>query len=372
MKTVKRNILLNPGPGTTSDEVKQALVVPDICPREKEFCDLMDGIKQDLPRVVNGGEDYTAVMFTSSGTGGVEAAITSAIPESGKLLIVENGAYGTRIKQIAARYRIPFVAYTLPYGDFPDVDQIKSILEQDTAITHLAIIDHETTTGMRNPVAEVCQLAHSKQVEVIVDCMSSYAGLPIDLQDWQAEYIVSSSNKCIQGMAGLSFVIFKKDLLEKIQHNTRSFYFDLHAQHEGFFQTGQMQFTPPVQVVYALRKALDLFFEETAVGRIQRYRKNYEILYKGLKRLGFDFLLPDQYQSGILLAVKEPSNPEYDFTAMHDYLYERGFTIYPGKGAKEATFRLSVLGDLYAEDIQSFLVEMKNYLDVSGIHKITY
>ncbi len=372
MKTIKRNILLNPGPGSTSDEVKWALVVPDICPREKEFCDLMDGIKQDLPRVVNGGDDYTAVLFASSGTGGVEAAITSAVPKNGKLLIVENGAYGTRMKQIAVRYQIPFTAYTLPYGDFPDVNQIKRMLEENIGITHIAIVDHETTTGMRNPVAEVCKLAQSKQIEVIVDCMSSYAGLPVDLRAWQAEYIISSSNKCIQGMAGLSFVIFKKNLLGKIKNNARSFYFDLYAQHEGFHQTGQMQFTPPVQVVYALRKALDLFFEETMEGRIKRYRNNYEILCKGLENLGFEFLLPDEHQSGILLAVKEPSNPEYNFTAMHDYFYERGFTIYPGKGAKEATFRLSVLGDLYAEDIRLFLLQMKNYLDVSGIQKVAY
>ncbi len=372
MNKVKRNILLNPGPATTSDEVKFSMIVPDICPRELEFCNLMDSIKNDLPHVVNASDDYTSVMFASSGTGGVEAAITSAVPANGKMLIVENGAYGERIRKIAERYCIPFVSYKISYGDYPSIDAIKKMLDSDPKITHLAIIDHETTTGMRNPVQEICDLAHKNGVEVIVDCMSSYAGLPINLQSWQAEYIVSSSNKCIQGMAGLAFVIFKKSLLEGIKNNARSFYFDLYAQYSGFQSTGQMQFTPPVQVVYALRKALDLFFKETAEKRIQRYRENYEVLYAGLKNLGFLFLLPDNYQSGILLAVKEPINSAYNFESMHDYFLSKGFTIYPGKGAKESTFRLSILGDLYLDDVKAFLQEMKNFQKINDIEVLEY
>ena len=372
MKAVKRNILLNPGPATTSDVVKMSMVVPDICPREEEFCNIMDSIKKDLPLVVNGGDDYTSVLFTSSGTGGVEAVITSVIPDNGKVLIVENGAYGTRIRKIAERYKIAHYVYSIQYGDYPDLVKIESILNNDREITHLALIDNETTTGMRNPVKEICDIAHAKEVQVIVDCMSSFAGLEIDLQKWKAEYIISSSNKCIQGMAGLSFVIFRKELLEEIKGNARSFYFDLYAQYTGFYNTGQMQFTPPVQVVFALRKALDLFFEEGGLNRIKRYRENYNALYGGLKKLGFRFLLPDEYQSGILLAVKEPSNSEYSFVDMHDFLYEKGFTIYPGKGAKEATFRLSILGDLYREDIDSFIENLTSYLEAKQIENLVY
>jgi 2-aminoethylphosphonate aminotransferase len=338
-----------------------AMVVPDICPREQEFCEIMNGIKVDLPKVVNGGDTYTSVLFASSGTGGVEAAVTSSIPAGGKILVVDNGAYGARMAAIAKAYHISVTVYKLAYGDYPDINIIEQYLKEDTAITHIGIIDHETTTGMRNPVQEVCDLARKYGKETIVDCMSSFAGLPIDLQKWQADYIVSSSNKCIQGMAGLSFVIFKKAHLENLKTNShkRSFYFDIFSQYDGFQSTGQMSFTPPVQVVYALRKAIDMFFEETAEGRIQRYRNNYNVLKQGLKELEFDFLLEDKYQSGILIAVKEPQDPNYDFNKMHDYLYERGFTIYPGKGAKEKTFRLSILGDLYEEDIRSFLEVMK-------------
>jgi 2-aminoethylphosphonate aminotransferase len=372
MESIKRNILLNPGPATTSDTVKLAMVVPDICPRETEFCDIMNSIKLDLPKVVNGQDDYVAVLFASSGTGGVESAITSAVPKDGKLLIVENGSYGTRMCKIAERYSIPYDSYSIAYGDYPDIKAIESLIKNDKNITHLAVIDHETTTGMRNPVQAICDLAHENNIEVIVDCMSSYAGLEIDLQKWKAEYIISSSNKCIQGMAGLSFVIFRKSLLNRIKGNSRSFYFDLYEQYSGFQKSGQMQFTPPVQVVYALRKAIDEFFAETLQGRLARYRKNYETLYKGLKKLGFRFLLPDAQQSGILLAILEPKNPEYSFDAMHDFLYQKDYTIYPGKGAKEATFRLSVLGDLYKSDIEGFLSTLSDYLIEARITKLDY
>lgn len=365
----ERKILLNPGPATTADEVKFAMVVPDICPREREFCDIMQGIKEDLPKVVNGGEDYTSVLFASSGTGGIEAAVTSAIPADGKILVIDNGAYGARMAAIPDAFRIPNVKYRLAYGDYPDLGVIEQYLKDDPAITHIGIIDHETTTGMRNPVQGICDLARRYGKQTIVDCMSSFAGLPIDLQKWQADYIVSSSNKCIQGMAGLSFVIFKKSLLPELKanRNLRSFYFDIYSQFDGFQSTGQMSFTPPVQVVYALRKAMDMFFEETAEGRISRYRRNYEILRDGLLGLGFGLLLDEEYQSGLLVAVKEPDDPAYGFDTLHDYMYARGYTIYPGKGAKERTFRLSVLGDLYEGDIRGFMGELKNFLAEYGI-----
>ncbi|MFR5682853.1 MAG: aminotransferase class V-fold PLP-dependent enzyme [Clostridia bacterium] len=173
----------------------------------------MESIKQDLPKIVYGENDYTSVLFTASGTGGVEAAITSAIPKNGKLLIVENGAYGARQCRIAEYYKISYVSYKLAYGDFPDLNEIEQYLQRDASITHVSIVHHETTTGMLNPVEAICKLAHFYGKEIIVDTVSSFAGIPIDLTKWQAEYIISSSNKCIQGMAGLSFVIFKKSLL---------------------------------------------------------------------------------------------------------------------------------------------------------------
>ena len=367
MKNISRNILLNPGPATTTQSVKEAMVVPDICPREKEFGQLLDSVKLDIVKIVHGEESYISALFTASGTGGLEAAITSAVPRGKKLLVIENGAYGTRMVKLAETYNIEVVRYQLPYGDYPNLHEIEKLIKQSQNVSHLAIVHHETTTGMLNPVQEVCDLAHQNGIEVIVDCMSSYAGIPINIKQWNAEYLISSSNKCIQGMPGLVFVIFRKDLLEIIKNTRRSFYFDIYSQYTGFEKTGQMQFTPPVQVAYALRQAIDEYFIETESGRWNRYEENYRLLYRGLSELGFSFLLPDSQQSKILLAVKEPAHPNFNFDAMHDYLYARGFTIYPGKGAKEATFRLSVLGDLHPEDIKNFLACLNDYLQKAEV-----
>src|SRR5688572_2941190 len=367
MKQVTRKILLNPGPATTTDSVKQAMVVEDICPREKEFGKLLDTIKEDLVKIVHGETEYIAAIFTASGTGGLEAAITSAVPKGKKILVVDNGAYGARMANIASTFGIDVVSYKLAYGDYPDVNHIEKLLKENKDVSHLAIVHHETTTGMLNPVQEICDVAKKYGVEVIVDCMSSYAGIPIDIKNWGAGYLISSSNKCIQGMPGMVFVIFKRQLLDQLKNQKRSFYFDLYSQYVGFEKTGQMQFTPPVQVAYALRQAIDEYFEEGESKRWSRYEENWKTLCAGLKKLGCEFLLPDQYQSKILLAIKEPSGSTYNFDAMHDYLYKRGFTIYPGKGAKEATFRLSVLGDLYKKDIENFLSELKGYLESASV-----
>lgn len=362
MKHVARKILLNPGPATTTDSVKQALVVEDICPREKDFGRVLDSIKDDLVKVVHGENDYSAALFTASGTGGLEAAITSAVPGNKKLLVVDNGAYGARMANIATTFGIDVVLYKLAYGDYPDITHLEDLLRTNKEVSHLAVVHHETTTGMLNPVDEICILARKYGVDVIVDCMSSYGGIPIDIKKWDAGYLISSSNKCIQGMPGMVFVIFKKALLPHLKEQKRSFYFNLYNQFVGFEKTGQMQFTPPVQVAYALRQAIDEYFAEGEMTRWNRYQENWNTLYGGLKKLNFEFLLPDEHQSKILLAVKEPTDPRYDFDAMHDYLYQRGFTIYPGKGAREATFRLSILGDLFKEDIENFLKELSTYL----------
>lgn len=367
MKPISRKILLNPGPATTTDSVKQAMYVSDICPREKEFCQVLTDIQSDLVRIAHGENEYLCALFAASGTGGLEAAITSAVPDGKTLLVFENGAYGTRMSKLAKRFGIPTERYQIPYGDYPDLNRIEEHLHSNEQISHLAIVHHETTTGMLNPVEEVCALARQYNVEVIVDCMSSYAGIPIDLRNWQADYLISSSNKCIQGMPGLVFVIFRKDHLEKLKETNRSFYFNIYEQHVGFESSGQMRFTPPVQVAYALRQAIEEYFAETEQGRWERYQCNFDRLYAGLSALGFEFLLPPEQESKILLAIKEPQDPNYQFEAMHDYLYDRGFTIYPGKGAKEATFRLSILGDLHVQDIDDFLKCLADYLEASGI-----
>ena len=362
--SIQRNVLLNPGPVTTTDTVKQALVVPDICPRESEFGELMARVSRRLVEVVHGGDEYVAVIFGGSGTASVEACISSVVPRDKGMLIVDNGAYGQRMIEIAQTYQIEVVPYRLPWGDYPDLAVIESLLRQHQGqVSHLAIVHHETTTGMLNPLEACTSLAHQCGAEIIVDAVSSYAGLPINIKELELDYLMSSANKCIQGMAGLSFVICRRQsLLQSAQVQPRSYYLNLYAQHRFFEAHHQTRFTPPVQVFYALDQALTEYFEETEQGRHQRYVDSYNELVNGLRQLGFRFLLPPHQRSKLLTAVIEPIHPAYSYDQMHDYLYERGFTVYPGKGAKEKTFRLANIGQIDRNDIRDFLNVLRQYL----------
>lgn len=369
-RKVKRNVLLNPGPATTTDSVKYAQVVPDICPREKEFGTLIQDIREKLVQVVNGQDRYTAILFASSGTGTMEACISSAVPDQKKIFIVNNGAYGRRMFEIAERFypKEQIVTYEIPFGDYPDIRVIEDRIKKDGDIAVIAVVHHETTTGMLNPVEEINRIAHAHSIHIIVDTISSYAGIPIDLQKDDYDFIISSANKCIQGMAGIAFVICKKDVLEKTKdYQKRSFYFNLWQQYYFFETKGQMQFTPPVQVAYALNRALDEYFQETGEHRHRRYTESWKTLIEGLRRLNFTFLVPMEQQSRLLTAVLDPTDSNYSFDEMHDYLLERGFTIYPGKGAKKDTFRIANIGAIDKRDIRSFLKALEQYIREKNI-----
>jgi 2-aminoethylphosphonate aminotransferase len=365
-----RMILLNPGPANTTETVKRAMTRPDICPREREFGDTLARVREQLTRVVHDGDRYTAVLFGGSGTAAVEAAIASTVPAAGRLLVVDNGAYGARIAQIAGAYGIPHDVLQLGVGGLVEPERIDGALGE-REYTQLAIIHHETSTGILNPVEAVGAVCRHRGVEMIVDAMSSYAGIPIDVEAMGADFLVSSSNKCIQGMAGLGFVICRRDRLERMEAIPgRSFYLNLAGQHRFFEKSRQMQFTPPVQVVYALEQALAEYFEEGGTARHARYVRNWETLDTGVRELGFRRLLPDDRLSRILTSYIEPDHPAYDFERMHDRLYEKGFTIYPGKGASEDTFRLANMGDVNEDDMRAFVRAMAETIEQMGIQPL--
>ena len=369
MKQVKRNILLNPGPATTTDTVKNAMVVPDICPRELEFGELTLSVRNDLIKAAKGEKNHTCVMLTSSGTGGVEACLTSVVPHDKKVLILNNGAYGERMQKICTAYGIQHIPYIAEWGKALDVNSIEQVLaiHQDE-ISHIAFIHHETTVGILNPLRELSALAQKYEVEIIVDAMSSFAGMDIDVEEDNIHYLISSSNKCIQGMAGISFVIAnKKSLLKTKEIKPRNFYFNLLENHLYLEKNKQFLFTPPVQTLYALRQAIDEYFQEGPENRFNRYSSMYEIMKKKVLELGFEFLLDEKHHAKLLTAIMEPKNAAYSFNEMHDYLFERGFTIYPGKVGNINTFRLSNIGAIYPEDIENFLSVFEEYLRVKKI-----
>ena len=365
-----KNILLNPGPATTTETVKQAMTRPDICPREREFGEVMRSVRERLVKVVYDGDDgaYAAVLFCGSGTAGVEAALASTVPPSGRLLVIENGAYGQRMADMAAAYGMAHDVERFGVGGVIDVGRVAARLDAGS-YTQLAVVHHETSTGLLNPVAQLGALCAERGVELIVDAMSSYAGLPIDVQQLGVHYLISSSNKCIQGMAGLAFVICRRDLLERLEpYPGRSLYLNLPLQHRFFEQKNfQLRFTPPVQVVYALDQALDEYFAEGPGGRFARYRANWEALDSGMQRLGFARLHHEGVLSRILTAYVEPDHPAYNFDQLHDRLYARGFTIYPGKGAEVATFRLANMGAVTPTEMEAFIVALGQVVAEMGL-----
>lgn len=360
-----RNILLTPGPATTSQRVKQAQIVSDICPREIEFGQLQEAISRRLVEIVHGEDTHSAVLFAGSGTCAVEACISSLIPTNGKILVLINGAYGLRILEMCRIHlrSEQVVGCEAGYNQLPNLEDIAALLAKDRAITHLVAVHHETTTGVLNPIEELSDLSGRFGVKLIVDAMSSYAGIPIDLRKTSLDVLISSSNKCIQGTPGISFVICRNELLTPPpDYRPRSLYLDLYAQYHGFHSSLQMRFTPPVQVLYALDAALDEFFEESQIARYMRYRHCWEVLVNGMDKLGFRMAVPDLPQSKLLTTFLIPPHPNFSFDAMHDALLAKGFTIYPGKVGQIECFRLANIGQIAPRDIKAFLHVLRQYL----------
>jgi len=269
---------------------------------------------------------------------------------------------------MARVHEINYVEVKSREYEIPNIGGIEKLLKIDRDISCVAMVHHETTSGMLNPMREVGKIAKANNCTYIVDAMSSFAGLVFDTKKEGIDFVISSSNKCIQGMPGLSFVIAKKEELEKIKgYPRRTVYLDLYSQYESLEDKKQMQFTVPIQTTYALRQAINEFLEEGAEQRQARYFKSWGTLVKGMGRLGFKKLLEDENESRILTTFREPENANYNFKRMHDLLYERGFTIYPGKIGADDTFRLANLGAINHKDIKKFLGAMKDVMGKMGV-----
>lgn len=361
MKSVKRNILLNPGPATTTDSVKLAQVVPDICPRESVFGDLMEFCSTELTKIVGSEKKYTTTLFGGSGTAVVEAVLSSVIPHDKTVLVINNGAYGKRMCQIVERYKINYIEFKSSAIEPVDLKKLEEVISKNTNISHLAAIHHETTTGLLNNLDDLGNLSKKYNLEMIVDAMSSYAALPIDMEKQNINYLMASSNKNIQGMAGVGFVISNIKSLNKLKHiEPRSFYLDLYAQYQNFINNHQMRFTPPVQTMYALKQAIIEFKSEGLEKRYERYSESWKLLTKTLKEMNLEYLVDDKYHSRIITSIFMPVG--VDFNHMHDYFYDRGFTIYPGKVEDFNTFRIANIGEITSEDMSKFLDVFKSYL----------
>lgn len=369
MQSVKRNILLTPGPATTTDTVKMAQVVPDICPREREFGSVMEWIRQQLIRIVHGNPaKYTAVLFCGSGTINIDVAISSLLPAGKKILFLNNGFYSSRAVDACQAYGLPYVELDFPIDDLPDLELTEKALQANPDIAIVYTTHNETGTGILNPVREIGALAHRYGAVFVVDTTSTYALLPIDIERDNIDFLMASAQKGLMAMAGLSFIVGNEAIIQKTRdYPKRSYYCNLYMQYQYYKTTGQMHFTPPVQAVYALRKALEEFWQEGESAKYARHRRVWKKIHECSERLGLRDIIRKELQSGLVVPFQYPADPNWDFDKIHDYCYERGFTIYSGIISGANTFRLCSLGAIDEQDIEDFFRVFEDALRVQKI-----
>jgi len=357
---MRKYILLNPGPVNVSPRVQQALLRGDLCHREEEFSDLLVAIRTKLLRAF-APHDYTAVPVSGSGTLAVEAMISSALPEGKKLLVLNNGVYGERILRMAEAHHIPTVELRYDWTERPDLAQIESTLKADPTIHAVALVHHETTTGLLNLVNEVSTITRRAGCWVLLDAVSALASEELDLVRDGVDLCACTANKCIQGLPGVSFVLVRNEAMAAMQqYPRRSLYLHLPLHWEAQ-ERRSIPFTPSVQTWYALDEALDELLEETVAGRIQRHRAAARLLREGFARLGLRSLLPANLQSNSLTSLLLPEGMTYQ--SIHDGLKERGFVIYEGQGKLQTgVFRVANMGHLTLDDFRRFLTALEAVL----------
>jgi 2-aminoethylphosphonate-pyruvate transaminase len=363
-------LLLTPGPLTTGKRVKEVMV-HDWGSRDAAFLKINAEVLKRLPEIVNGGEDYVTVPMQGSGTFAVEAMLTTFVPKAGKVLLLINGAYGQRAKKICDIAGRAVVVHETPEDTPPDLAAVEDILKRDAAITHVFTVHCETTSGVLNPVAELGALAARYAKSFLVDAMSAFGAIPLDARAVKVDAVAASSNKCIEGVPGLGFVICRRDALAQTKGNATTLVLDLHDQWQNFEKTGQYRFTPPIHVIVSFHQALTEFFAEGGVaGRGKRYAENCRVLIDGMRALGFTPLLPAQLQAPIIVTFRMPTDANFVFQAFYDKLKDRGYVIYPGKLTVADSFRIGCIGRLYPDDMRGALAAIRDILGEMGVKSL--
>ena len=362
-------LLFTPGPLTTSATVKGAML-RDFGSRDKEFITLVQEVRDEL--VALGGvstENYTAILMQGSGTFSLEAVLASTVPSNGKVLVAVNGAYGRRLIHLGETLGIAMEAIDFPENVPVDPSRVAEALAADPSITHVSICHCETTSGVMNPVEAVGAVVQAAGKRYFVDAMSSFGAIPIDLEKAKIDYLVSSSNKCIEGVPGFAFVLARREALEETAGWARSVALDLLSQVRGLEKNGQFRFTPPTHTILAFRQAIRELHEEGGVeGRGRRYAENHCVLTEGMTKLGFRPYVAPADQGPIITSFHYPNDPKFDFDAFYGQLSDRGFIIYPGKVGDANCFRIGSIGRLYPGDVRNLLVAVSETLDTLGIN----
>jgi 2-aminoethylphosphonate-pyruvate transaminase len=360
-------LLLTPGPLTTSKSVK-AVMVHDWGSRDAAFLKINREVLGRLPEIVHGEQAYVTVPMQGSGTFAVEAMLTSLVPPEGKVLILINGAYGHRAKRILDIARRATATYETAEDTPPDLAEVERALKSDPSITHVFAVHCETTSGIRNPIEAIGEVVARCGRRFLIDSMSAFGALPLDARTTTFDAVAASSNKCIEGVPGLGFVIVKRDVVSSAKGNATTLVLDLHDQWQNFEKTGQFRFTPPIHVIVAFHQALEEFWAEGGVeGRGGRYTENSKVLIDGMRDLGFKTLLPADLQAPIIVTFHMPDDPAFVFQQFYDGLSDRGFLIYPGKLTVADSFRIGCIGRLYPKDMRAALAAVRDVLGTMGV-----
>jgi 2-aminoethylphosphonate-pyruvate transaminase len=362
-------LLLTPGPLTTGKRVKDVMV-HDWGSRDATFLRINSEVLARLPEIVNGA-DYVTVPMQGSGTFAVEAMLTTFVPPKGKVLMLINGAYGHRARKILDIAKRKVVVHETAEDIPPDLAAVERILKRTASITHVFAVHCETTSGILNPVVEIGALARKYRKGFLLDSMSAFGALPLDAQAIGPDAIAASSNKCIEGVPGLGFVICRKAALEQTAGNATTLVLDLHDQWRNFEKTGQYRFTPPIHVIVSFHQALTEFFAEGGQeGRGRRYAENCRVLIDGMRELGFVPLLSDNLQAPIIVTFRMPADPRFRFQEFYDRLKERGYVIYPGKLTVADSFRIGCIGRLYPDHMRGALAAIRDILEDMGVNSL--
>jgi 2-aminoethylphosphonate-pyruvate transaminase len=355
-------LLLTPGPLTTSKSVKEVMV-HDWGSRDATFLKINRSVLDSLPQIAHATDDFVTVPVQGSGTFAVEAMLTSFVPAKGKVLLLVNGAYGQRAKKILDIARRKSLVHETPEDTPPDLHKVEAILKKSKSITHIFVVHCETTSGIVNPIEAIGHLAKKYGKVYLVDSMSAFGALPLDANKIHADAIAASSNKCIEGVPGLGFVLARKSVIQSLKGNATTLVLDLHDQWQNFEKTGQYRFTPPIHVIVSFHQALTEFFEEGGqTGRGARYSENCKVLVEGMRELGFRTLLPDPLQAPIIITFHMPKNEHFVFQTFYDGLKDRGYVIYPGKLTVADSFRIGCIGRLYPIDMRSAVAAVRDVL----------
>ena len=356
-------LLLTPGPLTTSKVVKQAML-RDWGSRDAEFLRINRMVLDWIAELAGGKGTHVTVPVQGSGTFAVEAMITSFVPRGGKLLVLINGAYGQRARRIAEIAGRAVAVHETAEDTPPDLAKLVAMLVADKAITHVFAVHCETTSGILNPIAEIADLVARQGRRLLVDSMSAFGALEIDARKIAYDALASSSNKCLEGVPGLGFVVCREAALAQCKGNATTLVLDLFEQAENFDKTGQYRFTPPIHVIVALGKAIEEHAAEGGVvGRGKRYRANAKELIDGMRAMGFRTLLGEALQAPIIVTFHMPSDPRFEFQRFYDGLKDRGYVIYPGKLTIADSFRIGCIGRLHPEDMRGALAAVREVLD---------